>query len=105
VKAAAIVMYTEELIEDAVEDPTVLINNDVRAAFADYVDSNALGRNASGTIVGSFNSSCRRRRRPSSSARPVTRSRSRCRPRWRWSRATATSRRRDPRERRAGASA
>jgi hypothetical protein len=28
----------------------------VRAAFADYIDSNALGRNAAGTIVGSFNS-------------------------------------------------
>jgi len=56
VKAATVVMYTEELIEDAIEDPTVLINNDVRAAFADYIDSNALGRNAAGTIVGSFNS-------------------------------------------------
>ena len=56
VKGAAIVMYTQELIEDAVEDPTVLINNDVRAAFADWVDTNALGRNAAGTIVGSFNS-------------------------------------------------
>jgi HK97 family phage major capsid protein len=56
VKGAATVMYTEELIEDAVEDPTVLINNDVRAAFADWVDTNALGRNAAGTIVGSFNS-------------------------------------------------
>lgn len=56
VKGAAVVMYTQELIEDAVEDPTVLINNDVRAAAADWVDSNALGRNAAGTIVGSFNS-------------------------------------------------
>ncbi len=56
VKGAAIVMYTQELIEDAVEDPTVLINNDVRKAFADWVDTNALGRNAAGTIVGSFNS-------------------------------------------------
>jgi HK97 family phage major capsid protein len=56
VKAATTIMYTEELIEDAVEDPTILINNDVRAAFADWVDSNALGRNAAGTIVGSFNS-------------------------------------------------
>ena len=56
VKGAAIVMYTTELIEDAVEDPTVLVNNDVRAAFADWVDTNALGRNAAGTIVGSFNS-------------------------------------------------
>lgn len=56
VKAAAIVMYTNELIEDAVDDPTVLINEDVRAAFADYIDKNALGRNAAGTIVGAFNS-------------------------------------------------
>lgn len=56
VKGATTIMYTEELIEDAVEDPTVLINNDVRAAFADWVDQNALGRNAAGTIVGSFNS-------------------------------------------------
>lgn len=56
VKGACTVMYTQELIDDAVEDPTILINNDVRAAFADWVDSNALGRNAAGTIVGSFNS-------------------------------------------------
>ncbi len=56
VKGAAVVMYTEELIEDAVEDPTVLINNDVRRAFATWVDSNALGRTAAGTIVGAFNS-------------------------------------------------
>ncbi len=56
VKAATIVMYTQELIEDAQEDPTVLINNDVRAAFGDYIDSNALGRNAAGTIISSFNS-------------------------------------------------
>jgi HK97 family phage major capsid protein len=56
VKAATIVMYTEELIEDAQDDPTILINQDVRAAFADYIDSNALGRNAAGTIVSSFNS-------------------------------------------------
>ncbi len=47
-KIAAIVMYTEELIEDAQDDPTVLINNDVRAAFADLIDSHALGRNAAG---------------------------------------------------------
>jgi hypothetical protein len=56
VKAATVVMYTEELIEDAQDDPTILINQDVRAAFADYIDSNALGRNAAGQIVGSFNS-------------------------------------------------
>jgi HK97 family phage major capsid protein len=56
VKGACIVMYTQELIDDAVDDPTVLINNDVRAAAMDWVDSNALGRNATGTIVSSFNS-------------------------------------------------
>jgi HK97 family phage major capsid protein len=56
VKGACIVMYTQELIDDAVDDPTVLINNDVRAAANDWLDSNALGRNAAGTIVGAFNS-------------------------------------------------
>lgn len=56
VKGACIVMYTTELIEDAIEDPSILINNDVRAAAADWIDSNALGRNAAGTIVSSFNS-------------------------------------------------
>lgn len=56
VKAATVIMYTQELIEDAQEDPTILINQDVRAAFADYIDSNALGRNAAGAVVGSFNS-------------------------------------------------
>jgi len=55
-KIASIVMYTEELIEDAQDDPTVLINQDVRAAFADLIDAHALGRNAAGTIVGQFNS-------------------------------------------------
>jgi HK97 family phage major capsid protein len=56
VKAATTVIYTEELIEDAQDDPTILINADVRAAFADYIDSNALGRNAAGVITGAFNS-------------------------------------------------
>jgi HK97 family phage major capsid protein len=55
-KIAAIVMYTEELLADAQDDPTVLINQDVRAAFADLIDSHALGRNAAGTIVSQFNS-------------------------------------------------
>lgn len=55
-KIAAIVMYTEELLADAREDPTVLVNQDVRAAFADLIDSHALGRNASGVVTGQFNS-------------------------------------------------
>jgi HK97 family phage major capsid protein len=54
-KIATIVMYTEELIEDAQGDPTLLVNQDVRAAFADLIDAHALGRNAAGTIVGQFN--------------------------------------------------
>jgi HK97 family phage major capsid protein len=56
VKGAAIVMYTQELIDDAQDDPSLLINDDVRAAASDWIDTNALGRNAAGTIVGSFNS-------------------------------------------------
>jgi HK97 family phage major capsid protein len=55
VKSAGIVMLTEELVEDA--GPALLsrIDADIRAAFADWVDSNALGRTSAGTIVGSFN--------------------------------------------------
>jgi hypothetical protein len=49
-------MYTQELIDDAVSDPSLLINDDVRGAAADWIDTNALGRNAAGTIVGAFNS-------------------------------------------------
>lgn len=55
-KFAATILYTEELIEDAQDDPTVLINNDVRVAFADTIDSHALGRNSAGAIAGTFNS-------------------------------------------------
>jgi HK97 family phage major capsid protein len=55
-KIATIVMYTEELIEDAVTDPTLLINQDVRAAFADLIDSHALGWSSAGAITGQFNS-------------------------------------------------
>jgi HK97 family phage major capsid protein len=56
VKAAGIVMLTEEVIEDAGGELLGRIDTDIRAAFADWVDSNALGRTASGTIVSSFNS-------------------------------------------------
>lgn len=55
-KIAAIVLYTDELLADAVEDPTVLINADVRSAFADLIDSHALGRNSSGDITSQFDS-------------------------------------------------
>lgn len=56
VKAAGIVMLTEELVEDAGGALLARIDSDIRVAFADWVDSNALGRTAAGTIVGSFNS-------------------------------------------------
>jgi HK97 family phage major capsid protein len=55
-KIATIVMYTSELLEDAQDDPQLLINQDVRAAFADLIDSHALGWSSAGAITGSFNS-------------------------------------------------
>src|SRR5688500_9149722 len=56
VKAAGVVMLTEELVEDAGGALLTRIDQDIRAAFADWIDSNALGRNLAGTIVGAFNS-------------------------------------------------
>lgn len=55
-KIATIVMYTEELLEDAREDPTVLVSADVGAAFQDLIDAHALGYAAGASIVGSFDS-------------------------------------------------
>jgi HK97 family phage major capsid protein len=55
-KLASIVLYTDEVLEDARIDPTVLINADVSAAFADTIDSHAIGRNAAGVITSQFNS-------------------------------------------------
>lgn len=56
VKAAGLVMFTEELIEDASADLLPTIDADIRQAFAEYVDQNALGSNSSGDIAGAFNS-------------------------------------------------
>lgn len=56
VKAAGVVLFTEELIEDASADLLPRIDADIREAFAEYIDQNALGRNSSGAIVGAFNS-------------------------------------------------
>jgi HK97 family phage major capsid protein len=58
-KIATVVMYTEELIEDAQDDPTLLINQDVRAAFADLIDAHALGQTSAGTLTSQFNSTLR----------------------------------------------
>ncbi|MCW3039365.1 MAG: ArV2 [Solirubrobacterales bacterium] len=55
-KIASTIMYTEELIEDAQTDPTVLVNQDVRAAFAELIDQHALGRDRNGAITSQFNS-------------------------------------------------
>lgn len=55
-KIATNVIYTEELLEDAEEDPRVLINADVEGAFQDLIDAHALGYAAGAAIVGQFNS-------------------------------------------------
>ncbi len=56
VKAAGTVLFTEELIEDASADLLPRIDADIRQAFAEYIDKNAIGRTSAGAIVGSFNS-------------------------------------------------
>lgn len=53
-KIASIVMYTDELLEDARLDPTVLVNADVAAAFADKIDAHALARTSGGVLASSF---------------------------------------------------
>lgn len=55
-KIVAQVIYTEELLEDAREDPRVLVNADVEGAIADTIDANALGYGAGVAIVGNFDS-------------------------------------------------
>jgi HK97 family phage major capsid protein len=55
-KIATTVLYTEELLEDAVQDPRVLVNADVEAAFADLIDAHALGYANGAAIVSQFNS-------------------------------------------------
>lgn len=59
IKAAGIILMTEEMVEDAQADGAAFLNRidtDIRAAFADYIDSNAIGRTSTGAITGSFNS-------------------------------------------------
>jgi HK97 family phage major capsid protein len=55
-KIATQVIYTEELLEDAQEDPRVLVNADVEGAFQDLIDGHALGMVNGAAIVGQFNS-------------------------------------------------
>jgi HK97 family phage major capsid protein len=53
-KIASQVIYTEELLEDAAEDPRVLVNADVQSAIADLIDAHALGYAAGSTVSTSF---------------------------------------------------
>ena len=55
-KLAAIVIYSEELLEDAAHDPRLLINDDMIGAFAAKIDAHALGYENGSAITGSFNS-------------------------------------------------
>ncbi len=58
-KIATNVIYTEELLEDAREDPTLLVSADVEAAFADLVDAHLLGYQSGVSITTQFNSALR----------------------------------------------
>lgn len=56
-KIATTLIYTEELLEDAKEDPRVLTGADVQGAFADLIDAHALGRQNGAAITSQFNTS------------------------------------------------
>ena len=58
-KIATNVLFTQELLEDAREDPTVLVSADVNAAFGDLVDAHLLGYQAGSSITTQFNSALR----------------------------------------------
>lgn len=58
-KIATIVMYTEEMLEDAQDDPTVFVNADVRGAFADLIDAHVIGEAAGANIATSFDNALR----------------------------------------------
>jgi HK97 family phage major capsid protein len=58
-KMATIVMYTEELLEDAREDPSVLVNQDVIQAFDYLIDAHILGYSAGSQITTSFDGALR----------------------------------------------
>lgn len=55
-KITATVIYTEELLEDAREDPRVLVNADVEAAIADVIDAHALGMAGGASVTTQFDS-------------------------------------------------
>lgn len=51
---AAIVPFTNQLLEDAVYDPTLLVGQDVEAALAQKIDANALGLEGGVGITSQF---------------------------------------------------
>jgi len=53
-KFTALILYTEELLEDAREDPNVLIVPQLEKAFAKAIDAHALGYAAGAAITGQF---------------------------------------------------
>jgi HK97 family phage major capsid protein len=53
-KLAAIVIYTEEMLEDAISDPRVLINRRLAQKFALKIDAHALGMEDGAVITGEF---------------------------------------------------
>lgn len=58
-KMATIVMYTEELLDDARQDPSVLVNADVSTAFTYLIDAHILGYSAGSQITTSFDAALR----------------------------------------------
>src|SRR5687768_1670516 len=56
-KVAAIVTFTDEMIEDVQSgDLNVLVDSGVRTAIADVVDANAVGKDSGTNITGAFDS-------------------------------------------------
>jgi HK97 family phage major capsid protein len=54
-KIATTVIYTEELLEDAEEDPTVFLSPDVIGGISDLVDAHGLGFAAGTAVTTQFN--------------------------------------------------
>ena len=58
-KIGTTVLYTREILEDAQEDPTVLVNPEVEAAFADLCDAHMIGKADGTNLTTSFDNSLR----------------------------------------------
>jgi HK97 family phage major capsid protein len=53
-KMATNVVYTEEMLEDAIENPEAIVNDDVESAFADLTDRNLIGTHPGGANTQAF---------------------------------------------------